>query len=168
MGVVVRGEGAGDRWAVRAVNEAAFGGCDEADLVLRLHDEADALFGLVAEVEGLLVGHVLFSRLPIEVGDRIVAAAALAPLAVLPGRQGQGIGSALVWQGLDRCRERRVSAVVVLGNPAYYGRFGFHAETAARLQTPWPGPNLMAIELIPGGLAGGEGVARYAAAFSGV
>lgn len=166
MGVVVRGESMGDRLAVRAINEAAFGGADEADLVERLHDDGDALFGFVAEVGGRVVGHALFSRLPIEMDGGVIPAAALAPLAVLPEWQGRGIGSALVRQGLCRCRERRIPAVVVLGDPAYYGRFGFRAETAAGLQTPWPGPNLMAIELAPGGLAGGEGVARYAAAFS--
>lgn len=168
MNVVVRGEGAGDRWAVRAVNEAAFGGCAEADLVERLHDEGDALFGLVAEAEGRVVGHILFSRLPIDTADKTIAAAPLAPLAVLPEWQGRGIGSALARHGLDRCRERQVAAVVVLGDPSYYGRFGFRAETAARLHSPWSGPHLMAIELVPGELAGGAGVARYAAAFSGV
>jgi putative acetyltransferase len=71
----------------------------------------------------------------------------------------------LVRAGLARCRERRISAVVVLGDPGYYGRFGFRAETVQSLQTPWSGPHLMAIELIPGGLADGHGVAHYPAAF---
>jgi putative acetyltransferase len=162
---VVREERPGDRESVRAVNEAAFGGPDEANLVRRLYDD-DALFGLVAEVEGQVVGHVLFSRLPIETVKGVVSAAALAPLAVLPGWQGQGIGTALVREGLTRCRERRVAAVVVLGDPGYYGRFGFRAEMASGLQTPWSGPFLMALELVPGGLHDGRGVARYPAAFA--
>ena len=59
-----------------------------------------------------------------------------------------------------------MAAIVVLGDPAYYGRFGFRAETAAGLDTPWSGPHLMALELVPGSLGGESGIARYAAAFS--
>jgi putative acetyltransferase len=149
---------------VRAVNVAAFGGEAEADLVERLHDDGDALCGLVAEGEGRVVGHILFSRLPIETKDGVVPAAALAPLAVAPAWQGQGFGAALVRAGLEGCRERHVVAVVVLGDPGYYGRFGFRAEAARGLRTPWSGPNLMGLELVAGGLPE-EGVARYAAAF---
>ena len=109
----------GDQDVARAVNESAFGGEAEADLVERLHDDGAALFGLVAEAAGRVVGHVLFSRLPIEMEQGVVPAAALAPLAVIPAWQGRGIGTAL------RCRERHIAAVVVLGDPEYYGPLGF-------------------------------------------
>jgi putative acetyltransferase len=165
MIVSVRDERPGDREPVRAVNEAAFGGPGEAGLVQRLYDDGDVVFGLVAEVNGRVAGHALFSRLPIETARGVIQAAVLAPLAVLPAWQGQGVGTALVRAGLARCRERRISAVVVLGNPDYYGRFGFLAETARGVQTPWSGPHLMAIELVPSGLADGHGVAQYPAAF---
>jgi putative acetyltransferase len=84
---------------------------------------------------------------------------------VLPAWQSRGIGSALVRQGLKVCSGQGVPAVVVLGDPGYYGRFGFSAELARELQTPWSGPNLMAIELLPDGLGDGKGVARYPEAF---
>lgn len=161
----IREEEIRDREAVRGVNAAAFGGGAEGALVQQLYDDGEVLIGLVAEVEGQVVGHILFSRLPIETEQGSVVAAALAPLAVLPEWQRQGIGTALVREGLTLCRERRVLAVVVLGDPGYYGRFGFRAELASGLQTPWSGPHLMAVELGPGGLAGGQGVARYPAAF---
>jgi putative acetyltransferase len=165
MIVSVRDERPGDREPVRAANEAAFGGPGEAGLVQRLYDDGDVVFGLVAEVNGRVAGHALFSRLPIETARGVIQAAALAPLAVLPAWQGQGVGTTLVCAGLARCRERRISGVIVLGDPGYYGRIGFLAETARRVQTPWSGPHLMAIELVPSGLADGHGVARCPAAF---
>ena len=164
----LREEQPADRDGVRAVNLAAFGGRAEADLAVALYGAGDALFGLVAEESGRIVGHILFSRLPIETAGGTILAAALAPLAVLPSRQGQGIGSALVRQGLAHCREQDVPAVVVLGDPAYYSRFGFRAETARDLRAPWSGPHLMAIELVPGGMGPGPGLARYPAAFENV
>jgi putative acetyltransferase len=162
----IREEEPRDLEAVRAVNRGAFGGEGEAELVRRLWADGEVLFGLVAEVDGQVVGHVLFSRLPIELmsGEAVVAAA-LAPLAVLPAWQSRGIGSALVWQGLEECSGQGMPAVVVLGAPGYYTRFGFSAELALGLETPWSGPHLMAIELAPGGLGSGRGVARYPAAF---
>jgi putative acetyltransferase len=162
----IRDENPADRDRVRAVNQLAFDGDVEADLVRVLYAAGEVLFGLVAEADGRLVGHILFSRLPIAMATgEVIPAAALAPLAVLPDWQRQGIGSALVRQGLARCQERDVPAVVVLGDPAYYTRFGFYVETARGLQTPWSGPHLMAIELTPGCLGDGQGVAHYPAAF---
>jgi putative acetyltransferase len=163
---IIRAEQLHDAAAVRAVNRAAFAGDAEADLVARLHADGDVLLSLIAVVGGDVVGHILFSRLPIATAGGVIPAAALAPLAVLPAHQRQGIGAALVRNGLIRCRERGVPAVVVLGEPAYYERFGFRANAARGLQTPWPGPHLMALELLPVGLGDGQGLARYPAAFA--
>ncbi|MCC7023542.1 MAG: N-acetyltransferase [Thermomicrobiales bacterium] len=162
----IRFETPADHAAIRTVNREAFGGEAEAILVDALRDEGDALFGLVAEAAGDIVGHILFSRLPIAMGngDEVVAAA-LAPLAVLPAWQRRGIGSALAREGLARCKELGVPAVVVLGDPGYYTRFGFRPELARGLASPWSGPHLMALEITPGGLAGGHGAAHYADAF---
>lgn len=162
----IRLETPADLAAVRAINRAAFAGDLEADLVSRLWTDGDALFGLVAKMQGQPVGHILFSRLPITQADgNTLAAAALAPLAVLPAYQRQGIGSALVRHGLSLCQERGLPVVVVLGDPAYYTRFGFRADLARNLETPWSGPYLMAIELLPGSLGEGQAMAHYPAAF---
>ena len=163
-GASVRVETPADFAAVHIVNREAFGQPDEADLVERLRADGEVVVSLVAERESAIVGHVLFSRLPIVVGEREIAGAALAPVAVLPRFQRQGIGSALVRSGLRRCAESGCEAVVVLGHPAYYPRFGFSAPLAERLDAPFSGAAFMALELVPGALADG-GAVRYAAAF---
>jgi putative acetyltransferase len=111
--ISVREERADDREAVRRAEEAAFGRAEEADIVDALRgDEAWAL-SLVAEVDGEIVGHLLFSR-----GDRAMT---LGPLAVLPEHQRSGVGAALMREGLARIDE----PVVLLGHPQYYTRFTF-------------------------------------------
>jgi len=111
-----------------------------------------------------VVGHVLFSALPVTTEAGTLPAAALAPLAVRPDRQRRGVGSALVRRGIGACRERGLGAVVVLGHPGYYPRFGF-SPAAGRLRDPFSaGDAFMALELVPGALAA-PGVARYAPAF---
>ena len=162
--VSVRVETPDDFAAVRIVNREAFGQADEADLVERLRDDGEVVASLVAEVDNAVVGHILFSRLPIVASAREIAGAALAPVAVLPRFQRQGIGSMLIRCGLRHCAESGSEAVVVLGHPAYYPRFGFSAALARRLDAPFSGAAFMALELVPGALAGG-GTVRYAAAF---
>lgn len=164
-GLLLREERPGDRSAVAAAITAAFGRPDEARLVAALAADGETVISWVAEIEGAIVGHILFSRLPIEHRRGQLAALALAPLSVVPQRQRQGIGSALVRDGLARCRARGESAVVVVGDPNYYGRFGFSSEAARRLATPFPGPAFMALELISDALAIDEGRVRYPAAF---
>lgn len=166
---VIRPEEPGDRAAIQAVNAAAFGQDDEADLVDRLRQDGLVIASLVA-VEGTtgeIVGHILFSDLPIETDTRTIRAAALAPMAVLPAFQRQGVGSALVRAGLEACRGLGIEAVVVLGHPDYYPRFGFSAETAKRLRAPYAGEAFMALELTPGVLQGIDATLRYPPALGG-
>lgn len=158
--IAVRAVRADDAAAIWRVEQAAFGRDGEADLVDRLRADGEVQVELVAEADGEVVGHILFSRLAI--GP--ITGAALAPVAVAPARQSLGIGSALISDGLQRCRELGVPAVVVLGHPNYYPRFGFDRRLASRLESPFAGPSFMALELTPGALAGG-GAVRYAPAF---
>lgn len=153
-----------DRPAIAEVVEAAFGQPDEARLVERLRDAGDVLFEMVAEDADTVVGHILFSRLW---ADRIELIAALAPLAVRPGLQRAGVGSALVRSGLEQAREFGAHGVLVLGHPAYYPRFGFSPETAAQVRAPFTGsPSFMALALEPGAFDAPMHVA-YPDAFSG-
>ncbi len=117
---------------------------------------------LVAEKASQVVGHILFSDLPIITGDGTVAALALAPMAVLPDCQRQGIGSALVQSGLKACRQQGHRVVVVLGHAHFYPRFGFSPTLAAHLESPFSGSvSFMALELVPGALDGVVGRVQY-------
>lgn len=145
---MIRYARAGDHAAIARINELAFGKSDEAALIARLRADGDVLFELVSETDGGVDGHILFSRLW---ADRPELFAALAPMAVHPDRQRSGLGSALVRTGLQNIREYGVRGVLVLGHPAYYPRFGFAAETAARVAAPYAGsPAYMALALEDG------------------
>jgi putative acetyltransferase len=134
----IRGETAGDRAPIHDLIMRAFGQPDEADLVDRLRGDGDAALSLVAEKDGRLAGHILFS--PMTAPFRALA---LAPLSTAPEFQGAGVGSALIKEGLDRAKAAGWEGVFVLGDPAYYGRFGFTAEAAAGFASPYAGPYLM-------------------------
>jgi putative acetyltransferase len=133
-----------DHAAIADVVTAAFGREDEARLVARLRAEGDAIFELVAEADEGVCGHILFSRLW---ADHHGLFAALAPLAVQPERQRAGVGSDLVRAGLASAREFGCHGVLVLGDPAYYGRFGFSADHARDITSPFKG--LAAFQALP-------------------
>lgn len=163
--VVVRCESVTDGPAIRAVNGAAFESPDEAGLVDRLRAEGDVLLSLVAEYRSQIVGHILLSRMWIDTANRFIPAVALAPMAVLPAYQRQGIGGRLIRDGLERLRRQGEEIVVVVGHPDYYPRFGFSREKARCLESPFPAHALMALDLRPGALLGIRGRVRYPVAF---
>lgn len=149
---------------IRAVNEAAFGGSEEADLVDKLRGD-QALISLVAECELGIVGHILFSRLWIKTPSKLVPAVALAPVAVLPEHQRKGIGQRLIVHGLELLKNQGERIVFVVGHPGYYPRFGFSSANAAPLESPFPREAFMALELVEGALEGGHGPLIYPPAF---
>ena len=161
MDIRVRRESPADRETVHALNAAAFGQPAEADLVDALRHEA-AVISLVAEAGGRLVGHILFSPVTLPDHDSL-AIAGLAPMAVSPAQQRQGVGSALIHAGLDACRREGFGAVVVLGHPAYYPRFGFEqaADHGIDCEYDVPPEAFMVLELRPGYLQGASGTIRY-------
>lgn len=166
--VRIRPEAAADRAAVHALNSAAFGQAAEADLVDALRDEAGVI-SMVAEAEAQLVGHILFSPV-ILAGHERLAMAGLAPMAVSPDRQRQGVGSALVHAGLEACRRAGYGAVVVLGHAEYYPRFGFAPAAGQGIGCEYdvPPEAFMLLELQPGYLRGASGTIRYHPAFAAV
>ena len=152
---------------VRSLLEQAFETSAEADLVERLRHDGDLLLAMVAvDSERGLVGYVAFPRLRIEHAGSEFAAVGLAPLAVAAPFRRQGIGADLVSGGLDNLAIRRETLVFVLGDPAYYTRFGFAAETAQPFACAYAGPHFMALRLADAGPR--AGAVRYPAAFDGI
>jgi len=180
----IRHETPVDHSAVSRVHRRAFGRAEEADLVDRLRQEASPAVSLVATDDAVengtgdplpILGHIFFSPVTIEPRTtepeaRPVFAMGLAPMAVVPERQREGIGAALVEAGLRACREIGVEAVVVLGHPGYYPRFGFHPAETFGLQSEYDVPSeaFLAMELVVGALDASAGQVRYHASFDGV
>lgn len=165
----IRPERETDCAQIRAVNAAAFETAVEATLVesLRAHDLE--LVSLIAEIEGVVVGHIMFS--PVSLTDYPqLKLMGLGPMAVAPRHQRKGIGSALVHAGLSRCRELRCKAVVVVGHPEYYRRFGFVPASQLEIRSEYDVPDdvFMLAELEPGSLRGVTGLVRYHECFSSV
>lgn len=153
--------------AICAVVEAAFGRRDEALLVRALIADGAAAVSLVArDAAGRIEGHVLYSHLlaTSEEGER-VAVVALAPVSVLPARQGTGVGAALIAEGDAACAALGATLAVVLGDPAYYTRFGYEVEAARDLVCPYTGLHLMAKALGDATLPEGRVTLAYPAAF---
>lgn len=156
---------------IAAVTQAAFAkeygsGDGEVALIARLRAEGDVVVELAALERGVVVGHALFSRLSVE--PATIRVAALAPVCAAVGRQRSGIGSTLIGEGLVRCKALGFDAVAVLGDPDYYGRFGFTREAARLLECDYSGDHFQALELRAGALSGGPWKLVYPRAFSSV
>jgi putative acetyltransferase len=140
--ITIRDEAPRDHGAIREVLRLAFSGDAEGKLVDDLRKTDDVAIALIAERQGQILGHVLFSRL-----EAPMRALALAPVGVHPECQNQGIGSALIRDGLDRASKAGWSAVFVLGEPAYYQRFGFDIDAARGYTCPYSGDYFMMLRL---------------------
>ncbi len=165
--MLIRAEKENDRDAVFAVNGSAFETPAEATLVDLLREQARPVVSLVAEDQGNVVGHIMFSPVVLS-GNPDLKVMGLAPMAVAPEHQRKGIGSALVRAGLEQCRQLGFVAVVVLGHPEYYPRFGFSPSSRFGIDSDYEVPEevFMAMELEPEALSGKTGRVKYHHAFS--
>jgi len=167
--ITIRPERLEDRAEVHALNEQAFGSAVEADLVDKLREACAGALSLVAEDESGIIGHIFFSSVIIDDAKRTIEGMGLAPMAVRPDRQRQGVGSALVREGLDILRSRESPFVVVLGHPEYYPRFGFEPASRRGVACQWegvPDKAFMILVLDEAVLGGVSGIARYRHDFS--
>jgi putative acetyltransferase len=162
--IAIRPEQSEDIAAVRVVNEKAFGEPTEATIVDSLRDACPDAVSLVAVEAGKVLGHIFFSPAFVSGGHEIVKGMGLAPMAVLPERQRQGIGSMLVQAGIAAVRERNYPFIIVLGHPEYYSRFGFVPGSHHGLSCQWdgvPDEAFMVLILDEPAMAGVSGTARY-------
>ena len=165
----IRPETEADFPAIRGVNESAFGRANEANLVDALRGVVSPFLSLVAEAEGQVVGHILFTPVTVASAAGDWQAIALGPMAVRPSWQNQGVGSALVPAGLTACLDTGQPIVFVLGHPRFYPRFGFTPAPPRGLRCEFAVPDdvFMVVELLPDALAGRGGLVRYHAVFAG-
>ncbi|MCI5045265.1 MAG: N-acetyltransferase [Aquisalinus sp.] len=159
--MIIREEQQSEHEAIRYVVTDAFGQPDEARLVDMLRTDGDIEIALVAELDRQVVGHIVLSRM-----ISPETALGLAPVSVLPVFQRQGVGSALMRAGIKWAQDNGWERIFLLGEPAYYNRFGFASETAAGFSSPYAGPYFMALELAGKLPDESGGVAEYASAFS--
>ena len=165
----IRTETPNDHDAVLALNVSVFDTAAEANLVDSLRDRAMPVISLVADDEGDIVGHIMFSPVFLS-GFTDFNMMGLGPMAVVPEQQGKGIGSALVKKGLEQCKLLNVAAVVVLGHPDYYPRFGFSPSSGFGINSEYDVPEevFMVAELVSKALSGKGGTVKYHAAFNDV
>lgn len=165
MATMVRPERPTDRGAVDIVHLASFPTSGEATLVARLRASGSLSVSLVAVVDDAIVGHVAFS--PVTLEGSTARGAGLGPVAVVAAHRCRGVAAALIEGGLAACRASGFDFAVVLGDPAYYGRFGFEPAARRRLLDEYRGGDaFQALELRSGSITEAGGLVRYAAAFS--
>jgi putative acetyltransferase len=159
--VIFRSEAPGDIAAIGVVEEIAFGRSAEARLVDDLRAAGDSVFSLVAVDDDTVVGHAMFSRMKAP-----FPALALGPVAVLSEYRGTGIGSRLICQGIARSEAAGWQGIFVLGDPAFYRRFGFDVGKSSGFISPYAGPHLMALPIGRNELPTDTGIIQHAPAFA--
>lgn len=151
------------------INDLAFKGPNEAKLVEAIRESTFFIpsLSLVAESSEGLIGHILFSLIMIETETRLLPTLGLAPMAVLPNFQNQGVGSALVREGLSRAEQQGFKHVFVLGHPNFYPKFGFKPSRPMGVEAPFSVPDdvFMAYEIKKNSLDGIQGKVKYPPAF---
>ena len=166
--ITIRQEQPQDLKTIREVNRRAFGQTQEADLVDKLRQNCHELLSLVALRQNEVVGHILFTPVTIESAARTVRGMGLAPMAVLPEYQRQGIASKLVRSGIEQLKKRQCPFIIVLGHAEYYPKFDFEPASRYGIRSEWQVEDgvFMILLLNESEMQGISGVARYSPEFA--
>lgn len=168
--MIIREELPSDIEQVWQVNTDAFETDTEARLVNALRSSGCEYISLVAEIDGEVIGHIMFTPVRLTGNENTLKIMGLAPMAVSNKYQNKGVGSELVKAGLTRCRDLGYDAVVVLGHPGYYPKFGFKPSVHYNIKSEYdvPDDTFMILELTPGSLDQHQGIIKYHEAFNNV
>lgn len=165
----IRAERSVEQEAIRKINDSAFKGDNESRLVdaIRKSELFVPELSLVAETDGELIGHILFSIVHLKSEEDEIPTLALAPMAVIPEHQNKGVGSLLVEEGLKRAKDQGFKHAVVLGHPEFYPKFGFVPASTKGIEAPFPVPDevFMTLEIKKGSLDQIKGKIVYPPAF---
>lgn len=168
--ITIRSEEPQDKEMIFEVNRLAFGQDNEARLVDQIRESKyyKPELSLVAIIDKQIAGHIMFSVVTLEHHLQLSHILALAPMAVKPEYQGQGIGARLIREGLKRAQDTGYPGVAVLGHPEYYRRFGFTRASKRGIACPYLAPDeaFMVFELKPRSLEGVKGTVKYPAFFN--
>ncbi|MEE8597524.1 MAG: N-acetyltransferase [bacterium] len=166
--ITIRQEKKQDIEVIRQLNNKAFGQSQEADIIDKLRNNYNHFLSLVAELDNKIVGHILFTPVIIEADKVAIEGVGLAPMAVLPKYQKQGIGSILVIKGLEKVKQSGCPFVIVLGHSEYYPKFGFEPASRYGIRSEWEVPDeaFMIVVFDKSKLQGISGVAKYRSEFA--
>jgi len=135
--VQIRGEKRSDYDAIKFINDEAFNQPQEGNIIEKLRNSDSKTLSLIAEMNNKIIGHIFFSSVKIEGHAEIIDGMGLAPMAVLPEYQKQGIGKMLVNEGISILKSQLIPYIIVLGHEDYYPRFGFEIASKYGLQSQW-------------------------------
>ena len=166
----IREDDLADTEAIWNINADAFETEAEANLVNVLRDSGCTFISLVAEADNKAVGHILFTPVELTENKNTLKIIGLAPMAVLHQYQNKGIGSKLVKTGIEHCKSKNYDAIVVLGHPGYYPKFGFVPSVTYGIKSEYEVPDeaFMILELVPNSLKDHQGIIRYHELFNSV
>ena len=166
--MIFREEKPEDMVAIRKLNDLAFDGTGEGELVDKLRQRKAIALSMVAEDQGKILGHILFTTVTIRNDEQNFTALGIGPMAVLPQYQRKQIGSKLMEAALQKCRELEHEIVVVLGHPEFYPRFGFVPGRTFGISCEFEVPDeaFMVLELKEGALKNINGIAKYQPEFN--
>ena len=162
--ITIREENENDLIIIKKINDKAFGQPQEGIVIDKIRESDSPVLSLVAEIDNTIVGHIFYSASEIECNNEIIAGMGLAPMAVLPEYQKQGIGKRLINESINILKKKAVPFIIVLGHENYYPKFGFEVASKYGIKCQWdgvPDEAFMIMILDKGKMSNIHGIAKY-------